>query len=251
MCPCLPSGACPTQKIRVRFFHAFFVFLLFLIVTLSFRPAIYSPHCPTRYGDFCDFCISSFSDPDPLFLSPVFLSALELCVRFFFAPRRPVPCVLCMLRPLQDKFQDKYPELKFEQWRSKVGAFGVTGDAQLNPIENLRYLYIVQILLLNITVRSNQKRLRSTSHRKPPLFPFLPLASFFCRLTGCERVSCSPASALSIWKPSAPASLRYILKPLPAPIPPPPVTCCLFFFFSFFLAPATGCERVSCSRRSR
>ena len=39
---------------------------------------------------------------------------------------------------LQDKFQEKYPDLKFEQWRSKVGAFGVTGDAQLNPIENLR-----------------------------------------------------------------------------------------------------------------
>ncbi|CAM9756220.1 unnamed protein product [Ectocarpus sp. 6 AP-2014] len=38
---------------------------------------------------------------------------------------------------LKDKFCDKFPELKFEQWRSKVGSFGVTGDAQLNPIENL------------------------------------------------------------------------------------------------------------------
>ncbi|CAM9433615.1 unnamed protein product [Ectocarpus sp. 13 AM-2016] len=38
---------------------------------------------------------------------------------------------------LKDKFCEKFPELKFEQWRSKVGSFGVTGDAQLNLIENL------------------------------------------------------------------------------------------------------------------
>ncbi|CAM9971166.1 unnamed protein product, partial [Ectocarpus fasciculatus] len=38
---------------------------------------------------------------------------------------------------LKDKFCEKFPELKFEGWRSKVGSFGVTGDAQLNPIENL------------------------------------------------------------------------------------------------------------------
>jgi len=46
--------------------------------------------------------------------------------------------VVCTHTIFQDKFYEKYPELKFEQWRSKVGAFGVTGDAQLNPIENLR-----------------------------------------------------------------------------------------------------------------
>ncbi|CAN0297582.1 unnamed protein product, partial [Ascophyllum nodosum] len=38
---------------------------------------------------------------------------------------------------LKDKFQKRFPELKLEQWRSKVGAFGVTGESQLNPISNL------------------------------------------------------------------------------------------------------------------
>lgn len=51
----------------------------------------------------------------------------------------------------QDKFQDKYPELKqFEQWRSKVGAFGVTGDSQLNPIANLRCAFSFPILHLHL-----------------------------------------------------------------------------------------------------
>lgn len=44
---------------------------------------------------------------------------------------------------MQDKFADKFPDMKFEQWRSKVGSFGVTGDAQLNPIENLRCVWYI------------------------------------------------------------------------------------------------------------
>lgn len=48
------------------------------------------------------------------------------------------PGVVLFVALGQSKFQDRFPDLKLEQWRSKVGAFGVTGDAQLNPIANLR-----------------------------------------------------------------------------------------------------------------
>ena len=57
------------------------------------------------------------------------------------APRETCRTLHVVRKQLQDKFCERYPELKqLEQWRSKVGAFGVTGDAQLNPIENLRYV---------------------------------------------------------------------------------------------------------------
>jgi ATP-binding cassette subfamily F protein 2 len=38
---------------------------------------------------------------------------------------------------LTDKFKDKYPSFKWEDWRSKVGSYGIVGDQQLQPIRNL------------------------------------------------------------------------------------------------------------------
>lgn len=127
MCPCLPSGACPTQKIRVRFFHAFFVFLLFLVVTLSFRPAIYSPHCPTRYGDFCDFCISFFL----LFLIPtlsfsrLYSSRLSNYVFVFFLPPGALSLVFyacCVLSRTSSKTSTRSSSSSSGEARSALSA---------------------------------------------------------------------------------------------------------------------------------
>ncbi len=39
---------------------------------------------------------------------------------------------------IRDKFCEKYPETNnLQDWRSRVGQFGITGSAQLNPISNL------------------------------------------------------------------------------------------------------------------
>ncbi|CAM9956034.1 unnamed protein product [Discosporangium mesarthrocarpum] len=39
---------------------------------------------------------------------------------------------------LKDKYTHKFSDQKLEQWRSRVGTFGITGDAQLEPIKKLR-----------------------------------------------------------------------------------------------------------------
>ncbi len=44
----------------------------------------------------------------------------------------------CPVDYIRDKFCEKYPETNnLQDWRSRVGQFGITGSAQLNPIANL------------------------------------------------------------------------------------------------------------------
>mmetsp|Transcript_7471 Transcript_7471/g.10483 ORF Transcript_7471/g.10483 Transcript_7471/m.10483 type:complete len:596 (-) Transcript_7471:236-2023(-) len=38
---------------------------------------------------------------------------------------------------LTAKYKDKFPSYKLEEWRSKVGSYGIIGDQQLQPIRNL------------------------------------------------------------------------------------------------------------------
>lgn len=53
---------------------------------------------------------------------------------------------------LSSKFQNRYPQFKLEEWRGRVGTYGITGDAQLQPIRNLSDGLKTRLVLAEISL---------------------------------------------------------------------------------------------------